>query len=187
VSDYRTFEPVDPASRPTRHRRAMRVLLVDEGGRILLFQDSDPGLPGRHWWITPGGGVEGEESDLEGAVRELREETGLVVDPGELAGPLARRTVLHGYTDVVVEQDEVFFAIVVPAFEIDVSGHTDEERLTMTRHRWWSREELATSTAEVWPEALLELWERFERSAVSGAPELDLGTQEESTVPVGRR
>ena len=143
MSDYRTFEPVDPRERPVRRRRTARVLLVDERDRILLFQDSDPGLPGRHWWITPGGGVEGEESDLEGAVRELREETGLVADPAALVGPLARRTVRHGYTDVVVVQDEVFLGLVVPPFEIDVSGHTDEERLTMTRHRWWTRDELA--------------------------------------------
>src|SRR4051794_39218317 len=111
VSDYRTFEPVNPQERPVRRRRTARVLLVDESDRILLFRDSDPGLPGRHWWITPGGGVEGAESDLHGAVRELHEETGLVADPGALVGPLARRTVRHGYTDVVVVQDEVFFGL----------------------------------------------------------------------------
>jgi 8-oxo-dGTP pyrophosphatase MutT (NUDIX family) len=181
VSDHRTFEPVDPAARPVRHRRAARVLLIDASDRILLFQDSDPGLPGRHWWITPGGGIESGESALEGAVRELREETGAVVDVDELTGPIARRTVRHGYSDVVVVQDEVFFAVVVARFELDVSGHTAEERLTMTRHRWWTREELAATTEEVWPSSLLELWERFDRGAAS----VDLGEQEESTVPTG--
>lgn len=182
MSDYRTFEPVEPSARPVRQRRAARVLLVDEDDRILLFQDSDPGLPGRHWWITPGGGVEEGESDLEGAVRELQEETGLVVDAGDLVGPLARRTVRHGYTDVVVDQDEVFFGVVVAPFELDVSGHTEEERLTMTRHRWWTHAELVATDEEIWPTELAALWRRLGQDA----PELDLGAQEESTVPVDR-
>jgi 8-oxo-dGTP pyrophosphatase MutT (NUDIX family) len=181
TEQYRTFVPVEPGERPLRQRRAARVLVVDDKDRILLFQDSDPGLPGRHWWITPGGGVEEGESDLEGAVRELHDETGLVADVTDLTGPLARRTVRHGYTDVVVVQEEVFFAISVAPFALDVSGHTEEERLTMTRHHWWARDELASATEEFWPSSLLDLWERFER----GAAEVDLGEQEESTVPVG--
>jgi 8-oxo-dGTP pyrophosphatase MutT (NUDIX family) len=176
----RTFRPVDPASRPVRVRRTARVLLVDDAGRLLLFCDSDPGLPGTTWWITPGGGVEPGETDLEGAVREVAEETGLAVDPDRFRGPLARRHVRHGYTDVVVVQDEVFFAATVPAFDVDVAGHTEEERLTMTAHRWWTREELAGTTETVWPESVLDLWDRMD----AGAPEVDLGTQEESTVPV---
>jgi 8-oxo-dGTP pyrophosphatase MutT (NUDIX family) len=178
--EVRTFIPVDPADRPLRTRRTARVLVVDESGRMLLFSDSDPGLPGLRWWITPGGGVEPGESDLEAAVREVREETGLSVAASDLVGPLARRHVVHGYTDVVVQQDEVFLGVTVAPFEVDVAGHTEEERLTMTRHHWWTREELVAGTEEVWPSCLLELWERFER----GAAEIDLGEQEESTVPV---
>jgi 8-oxo-dGTP pyrophosphatase MutT (NUDIX family) len=176
----RTFRPVDPATRPVRRRRTARVLVVDDAGRTLLFADSDPGLPDLRWWITPGGGVEPGESDLEAAVRELAEETGQVVDPGAIHGPLARRHVRHGYTDVVVEQDEVFFGVVVPAFEVDDAGHTEEERLTMTAHRWWTRAELATTTDTVWPDSLLRLWDLLD----SGGPAVDLGVQEESTVAV---
>jgi 8-oxo-dGTP pyrophosphatase MutT (NUDIX family) len=179
--EVRTFRPVDPASRPVRHRRTARVLVVDDAGRMLLFSDSDPGLPGLRWWITPGGGVEPGESDLDAAVREVGEETGLSVETGELLGPLARRHVVHGYTDVVVEQDEVFFGLTTAAFDVDVSGHTEEERLTMTEHRWWTHAELAETAETVWPERLLELWDRIDAAAEA----LDLGMQEESTVPVG--
>ena len=155
----RTFRAVPPAQRPHRERRTARVLVVDATGRMLLFSDSDPGLPGSHWWITPGGGVEPGESDLEAAVRELREETGLEARAAHLVGPLATRRVAHGYSDVVVEQDEVFLGVAVPPFEVDVSGHTEEERLTMTRHRWWTRAELAGTDERVWPACLLELWD----------------------------
>jgi 8-oxo-dGTP pyrophosphatase MutT (NUDIX family) len=178
----RTFRRVDPESRRVRRRRTARVLLVDDRERLLLFSDSDPGLPGLRWWITPGGGIEPGESDRQGAARELLEETGHVTDPGALVGPIARRHVRHGYTDVVVEQDEVFFGLRVAPFDVDVAGHTEEERLTMTEHRWWSRDELAATTETVWPVALLELWARLDDRTDD---RLDLGTQEESTVPVG--
>lgn len=177
----RTFRPVDPSRRPVRRRRTARVLLVDDLGRLLLFSDSDPGIPGLRWWITPGGGIEPGESERAGAVREIHEETGLVSDTGALTGPVARRRVRHGYTDVVVDQQEVFFGLAVAAFEVDDAGHTDEERLTMTEHRWWTRDELAGTTETIWPAGLLELWDRM----VAGLSLLDLGTQEESTVPVG--
>jgi 8-oxo-dGTP pyrophosphatase MutT (NUDIX family) len=179
--EVRTFIPVDPADRPLRTRRTARVLVVDESGRMLLFSDSDPGLPGLRWWITPGGGVEPGESDLEAAVREVREETGLSVAASDLVGPLARRHVVHGYTDVVVQQDEVFLGVTVAPFEVDVAGHTEEERLTMTEHRWWTRDELATTTETIWPVAVLGLWDRMDL----GGESVDLGMQEESTVPVG--
>ena len=95
-------------------------------------------------------------------MREVGEETGLTVGPAALRGPLARRHVRHGYTDVVVEQDEVFFGVTVAPFEVDVSGHTEEERLTMTQHRWWTRDELAATSETVWPAVLLQLWDRME-------------------------
>ncbi len=102
------------------------------------------------------------------------------MDEAALVGPVARRKVWHGYTDKIVEQDEVYYGVRVPAFEVDTAGHTAEERLAMTAHAWWTREELAATEEDVWPRCVLQLWDGF----ASGAPELDLGEQEESTVPV---
>ena len=84
--------------------------------------------------------------DLDAAVRELEEETGVRISAEELVGPILVRPVVHGYSDVVIDQEDVFFACWVPAFEVTDAGHTEEERLTMTAHRWWSRAELAATT-----------------------------------------
>ncbi|TML29501.1 MAG: NUDIX domain-containing protein, partial [Actinobacteria bacterium] len=57
-------------------RRASRVLVVDEAGRVLLFHGFDPARPEHGYWFTVGGGLDPGESAVQGAVRELFEETG---------------------------------------------------------------------------------------------------------------
>ncbi|MGI8415649.1 MAG: NUDIX hydrolase [Nakamurella sp.] len=181
----RTVVVVPAGERPARIRRTARVLMVDDRERLLLFADSDPGLPGSNWWITTGGGVEPGESDSAAAIREVAEETGAVVSAADLVGPIAKRRVIHGYTDVIVEQDEVYFGVRVAAFQLSTAGHTEEERLTMTTHRWWVRAELAGTADIVWPAGILDIWEQLDLHLQN--PELsplDLGSQQESTVQV---
>lgn len=180
----RTLQPVPPSQRPKRVRRTARVLLVDDRDRLLLFAGTDPGLPGTRWWETPGGGIDPGETDREAAVRELFEETGVRVAESELLGPVMTRRVVHGYTDVVVAQEDAFFACWVPAFEVSDAGHTAEERLVMTDHRWWSREDLAATDELLWPAGVLDLWaEADARHGAAPRPPLDGGDVEESTVP----
>ncbi|GHE10826.1 tRNA (adenosine(37)-N6)-threonylcarbamoyltransferase complex ATPase subunit type 1 TsaE [Klenkia taihuensis] len=167
--------------RPTRERSSVRVLLVDDAGRVLLFHDSDAGLdPVVTWWMTPGGGIDDGEDDVTAVVRELAEETGLQVDPAQVRGPLARRRVRHGFSDVVVDQRDTFYAVRVPAFEVSVLGHTEDEQRTILGHRWWTREELAGTGETVYPgdlPALLDLADEPDRWPV------DLPDVDESTLP----
>lgn len=177
----RSYSPVEnPANRPRATRRTVRVLLLNPDGGTLLFEDSDPGLVDVRWWVTPGGGIDPGETETEAAVREVREETGVDLDPSALLGPVARRHVVHGYSDQVIEQDEAFYLAQVDTFEVDVSAHTAEEQITFKGWRWWTKEDLRASDDWVWPrelEEILLLLDQSERWPV------ELGFQEESTVP----
>jgi 8-oxo-dGTP pyrophosphatase MutT (NUDIX family) len=176
----RSYVPVaNPADRPRTSRTTVRVLLTNPAGETLLFEDSDPGLDDARWWVTPGGGIDAGESEIDAAIREVREETGHELQADGLVGPIARRHVVHGYSDRVIEQDEGFYVARVPDFDVDTAEHTADERLTFKQFRWWSVEELRGTDDWVWPQELVELLHLVQE------PErwpVQLGTQEESTV-----
>lgn len=66
----------------------MGAVIKDGEGRLLLVQRGHE--PGKGLWSVPGGRIENGESDAEALVREVREETGLIVSAGRLAGRVRR-------------------------------------------------------------------------------------------------
>jgi 8-oxo-dGTP diphosphatase len=58
--------------------------IVIDGDRVLLVKRAYPPIQGQ--WSIPGGVLEVGEFVREAAIREAREETGLVVEPGDLLG-----------------------------------------------------------------------------------------------------
>jgi 8-oxo-dGTP pyrophosphatase MutT (NUDIX family) len=177
----RDFHPVPPQSRPHRHRTAARIVVVASGA-VLLLRDTDPGLPGVRWWVTPGGGIDPGEDAVTAAVRELYEETGLTTSDSELVGPVAVREVVHGYSDQVLHQREAFFVLAVAErFAPSPGGLTEEELITLDGWAWHRLEDLASVPEPVWPANLADL------AALADRPELwplELGEVEESTVAV---
>ena len=62
--------------------------IIIEGDRVVLVKRAHPPIQGQ--WSIPGGVLEVGEMLREAAIREAREETGLVVEPGELLGVFDR-------------------------------------------------------------------------------------------------
>jgi len=58
--------------------------IIIENGRVVLVKRAKP--PQQAQWSIPGGALEVGELVREAAAREAREETGLIVEPGELLG-----------------------------------------------------------------------------------------------------
>lgn len=154
--------------------------MVTDLHSVLLLADTDPGIAGSRWWVTPGGGIDAQETDRQAAVRELREETGLRVAEQDLLGPVAVREVVHGYSDRILVQQESFFVLIVDApFEPSPAGLTASEEQRLDGWAWHRLDDLEALAEPVWPSAIPVL--------VAARDEMSprqLGRVEESTVPV---
>jgi 8-oxo-dGTP pyrophosphatase MutT (NUDIX family) len=135
-----------------RTRSASRVVVLDGAGRVLLLRGTDPARPGTDWWFTVGGGRGPAEDARVAAARELAEETGLVVDPTVLQGPVWVRTAEFDFLGSACRQQEEFFVHrVEEGFDIDRTGWTDLERESVSESRWWVTDELAVSGQTYYP------------------------------------
>ncbi|HIU25201.1 MAG TPA: NUDIX hydrolase [Candidatus Copromorpha excrementigallinarum] len=59
----------------------VRVIILDDTNRMLMVRQCHEG---RDIWMVPGGAIEEGESSIDAAVREVKEETGLDVEIGNL-------------------------------------------------------------------------------------------------------
>jgi 8-oxo-dGTP pyrophosphatase MutT (NUDIX family) len=141
---------------PLRLRRAGRVIVLDPDSRVLLFR-YDQGPPNGSHWATPGGGLNDGEDFLEGARRELTEETGWtdVTVGGEA---VLERIFPMGYADEVVRQHERFFVGRTALPRRTIEGvrqmHASDG---IAAWRWWALPELDTTTEVIWPRELPDL------------------------------
>lgn len=144
------------ASGHRTERSTSRLIVADRDDRVLLFltYGKDHAVPPR--WITPGGGVDRGEDFQAAGVRELREETGLVVE-----------SVGEAFRVVDLEVDQAWhpyelghwawFSIRTDRFEPSDAGWMPDERVDIVDSRWWSVDELEASGERFEPADLPDL------------------------------
>ena len=159
----------------TVYRDAVRLLVVDAGGRLLLQHCITPDTH-EEFWCTPGGALHESEAPSEAARRELFEETGLQFDV-VLDEPVWER--MHVFTigdGREFHQRERYHVVRVDAFEPVPGCLSDFERESIREQRWWRWEDLrAVAPALLNPPELPELLARV-RASVMAAPEGDSST-----------
>jgi ADP-ribose pyrophosphatase YjhB (NUDIX family) len=69
-------------------RLVVTTIPINDSGEVVLLRRGIE--PGRGWWAQPGGFLEVDETVTEAAVRETLEETGLIVELGEIIGLYSR-------------------------------------------------------------------------------------------------
>ena len=141
---------------PTQPLIGVGAIIVEPGrtkdARVLLVKRAHPPIQGQ--WSIPGGALEVGELVRDAAIREAREETGLIVEPGELLGVYDR--VLR-HTDGRVQYHYVLvdFLCRVVGGKLHVAGDAAEAR-------WFTRKELpALNLAEDTQEVIRKGFEKL--------------------------
>lgn len=126
------------------HRVTARVLPVSPAGAVLLLQEQDPARPGELYWSSIGGAVDSGESLSEAAVRELREETGIVVGPDHLAAPVHRGVQAYSWDGVDYVADATYFVVPLEEHaEVSFDHLEPEEVGNVLGAGWWTPAALA--------------------------------------------
>jgi 8-oxo-dGTP pyrophosphatase MutT (NUDIX family) len=135
-------------------RRAGRVLVVDDSGRVLLLHGHDRAEPAQPYWFTVGGGAKPGETLAEAAARELREEAGIVAAPAALGEPVWHEIADFSFDGTRYRQEQDFFMLRVASPEVNTEGMDDEEAAVVDGHRWWTAAELESTDESFYPAAL---------------------------------
>ncbi len=106
--------------------------IIIEDARLLLVKRAHPPLQAE--WSIPGGVLEVGELMRQAAVREAREETGLIVEPGELLGVYDR---IVRDADERVQYHYVLIDFLCRRVAGDLAAASDAAEV-----RWFGREEL---------------------------------------------
>jgi 8-oxo-dGTP diphosphatase len=126
-------------------------IIEGKGREILLIWEGD--MPYHKWWVIPGGYVNPEETVKEAVVREVREETGLRVNPTKLIGV---------YDDLIPDKDCPLHHVIV-AYTTEVVGGRIVFSQEARAYKWMSLDE-ALNSPEI-PTVFKKILDDFKNSS----------------------
>ena len=135
---------------PTR-REVARVLPVSSKGTVLLLLGCDPAVPDNRYWFTIGGAVDAGESLAEAGARELREETGIVLEAAAMGEPFGTFEVTFSWNGRDYLNESTLFATAVEEQSVSLAGLDLLESQSIFEARWWSPDHLDQAGGAVDP------------------------------------
>lgn len=113
---------------------AGKAIIFDTKKRILLLKESSKYIDGTNVgrWGVPGGRLEAEETIESGLIREVMEETGLVVRKGRLLDALENFPKISGKTVHIIR---LYYECSIESNEVVLSEDHDE-------YRWVNKDEI---------------------------------------------
>jgi 8-oxo-dGTP pyrophosphatase MutT (NUDIX family) len=149
---------------PIIERNVVRLVVLDAQGKLLLFHTHDPSQPDLGtWWELPGGGIDPDETYRDAAVRELREETGIIAAHSQVGPPTWKRRASFRHRQTRRLQDEVIVTVRLPTpgSAIDESQRLDYEKEDYFGYRWWPVPDVLGSSERFYPGKLPALLPAF--------------------------
>jgi len=136
-----------------REHRISTGAIIIHNNKILLTRNSD--TPGKTYLVAPGGGVNNEEGLSQAAVREVKEETGIVVVPDKIL--CVEDLYWRNYRII-----KFWFLCQMVGGQLErTQGAIDEQIIEV---KWYTKKELKNEV--VYPPIILESdWKSFFKSS----------------------
>lgn len=148
-------------------RRGARGIVLDEHDHVLFIgRSATAERPAS--WLLPGGGIDPGETMAEAVIRELFEETGLLLTPEDLVGPVARQLYLGVREDRPWVQENHFFLTRAERFAPRICGGDAYEQ--DSEFQWVAAGDLADAEGLLRPRALHALVRRLVGGEVPASP-----------------
>ncbi|CAK0866106.1 unnamed protein product [Prorocentrum cordatum] len=144
------------------HTVGVGAVVTDSSGRVLLVKEKSGPAARMNIWKLPTGLVDAGEELSDAALREVREETGIVAKFDFLGG----FTMNHVGNPAHPHKSNMFFIVKCSASSSDISIQESE----IAEARWFTREEWA---AMPFPEKGC-IWHALNQSALEGKARLDM-------------
>lgn len=135
---------------------------------VLLMRVQEP-ISGNEFWVTPGGGLEPGESDVDALRREVAEETGATkFSPRQLVWS---RQCDFTWDNRDYSQREYFYRVQTDRFEPVMDGNPAQGEASAFREfRWWSIDDIGRSEETFSPQYLHSLLECLTRNGPAEGP-----------------